>query len=208
MLSMLAPGATMADAPRRRPDAARNFVGLTRPLRKVLLRLPELVGLPITIEWRPALRAHRGQLHSGPGPGDEVHAATFPRQRIMVFASELNDDDAERARIFTHEVFHFVWIKLSNARRRDWEQVLLAEYHAHARGDLGWSAEWRKLRITAADVELRTRLWREYACESFCDTAAWHWSGVADHEEHRLADRWRARRKSWLDRHLSGPLRI
>ena len=167
-----------------------------------------MAGEPVRLEWRDSLRAHRGRLHSGPGPGDEVHAASFPRFRLIVLDSALRVDRAERSRIVTHELFHFVWLRLGNPRRRSWEKLLAAELERGARGELGWSSEWRKRRLTPEDVASRTRLWREYACESFCDTAAWRWSGLAEHPEHTLASRWRGNRKIWLDGHLAGPLRI
>lgn len=200
----------MADG-RRLSQSATNlglFTGAGASVRPVIQRLPELTGLPIRIDWRPSLRSHRGRLHSGPGPGDEVHAATFPRQRLIIFGAELHDDESERARIFTHEVFHFVWLKLGNTRRNSWGLLLRDECNAHARGELGWSAEWRKRRLSEQDIHERTRLWREYACESFCDTAAWRWSGLEDHREYTLARRWRNRRNLWLAGHLSQPFRI
>ena len=66
------------------------------------------------------------------------------------------------------------------------------------RGELGWSAEWRKDALGADDVAGRTRRWREYCCESFCDTAAWLYSGVERHEEFTLGERWRRGRRAWF----------
>ena len=68
---------------------------------------------------------------------------------------------------------------------------------------LGWSAEWRKRRLTAADRRGRTRRWREYCCESFCDTAAWLYSGVERHDEFTLAGRCRKTRSQWFVRTFS-----
>jgi hypothetical protein len=48
-------------------------------------------------------------------------------------------------------------------------------------------------------VRYRTRRWREYCCESFCDTAAWMYSGVRSHPEFTLAPRFRARRRLWFE---------
>jgi hypothetical protein len=86
-------------------------------------------------------------------------------------------DPAEHRRIRLHEYFHFVWVRLGNPRRRAWEAFLADEWKSRARGEAGWSAEWRKRRIDASDVAIRSRLWREYCCESFCDTAAWLFGG-------------------------------
>jgi hypothetical protein len=46
----------------------------------------------------------------------------------------------------------------------------------------------------------RNRRWREYCCESFCDTAAWLYAGVARHEEFTLAAPLRAARRKWFAR--------
>jgi hypothetical protein len=98
-------------------------------------------------------------------------------------------------RILVHEVFHFAWLHMSNAERRSWEESLLAEFQGHARGELGWSAEWRKRELRESDRRARSRRWREYICESFCDTAAWLYSGTRRHPEFTLAERWRRARR-------------
>ncbi len=73
------------------------------------------------------------------------------------------------------------------------------ELAAGTRGELGWSAEWRKDALQSGDVRLRTRHWREYCCESFCDTAAFLYSGVRRHPEFTLAARFRGRRRAWFE---------
>jgi hypothetical protein len=105
-------------------------------------------------------------------------------------------------RILVHEIAHFVWVRLSNARRRDWEQVLAEELAQHARGELGWSAEWRKHKLTARDPQRRSQVWRQYTCESFCDTSAWRFSGLRSHDEFTLAVRFRRRRGDWFERQI------
>ncbi|MBI5085629.1 MAG: hypothetical protein HZB13_13640 [Acidobacteria bacterium] len=145
------------------------------------------------------------------GPGDQVHAALFPRRRELVLEASLRRRPAELARIVTHEYFHLVWIRLGNPARRQWEAVLLGELAAGARGELGWSAEWRKGLITLADRTARSRRWRLYACESFCDTAAFLYAGIPEHEEFTLRPRFRFARQSWfrtLERHLGGVFRV
>jgi len=42
------------------------------------------------------------------------------------------------------------------------------------------------------------RGWREYLCESFCDTGAWLYAGVKGHDEYTLAARFRKRRRAWF----------
>jgi hypothetical protein len=116
----------------------------------------------------------------------------------MVIEEALMADPDEFARIFVHELFHFVWLRLGNAKRRGYEQVVGRELARGARGELGWSAEWRKQELTRRDSTDRTRRWREYCCESFCDTAAWRYADVRGHEEFTLASEARAARERWF----------
>ena len=126
--------------------------------------------------------------------GQEVHAATFIRQRRIVLDRALLASRGELGRILVHELFHFAWVRLSNAQRHGYAVAVKLELEARARGELGWSAEMRKRELgTAAG-----RAWREYVCESFCDTAAWLYSGVRRHEEYTLAQRFRKRRAAWF----------
>jgi hypothetical protein len=130
--------------------------------------------------------------------GTAVHAATFLRERRIVLDRELLRRPGELRRIFVHELFHFVWWRLGNPRRLAWEAVLAGEMARRARGELGWSAEIRKDKLTARDVEERTRAWREYCCESFCDTGASILLMARKHEEFTLAARYRAARERWF----------
>lgn len=150
------------------------------------------------------LRSDRRRFYSGGSRGLEVHAATSLRRRTIAFDLALLDHPAELRRIVTHELFHFAWIRLSNVMRRDWERLIESERKSSARGELGWPAELRKNQLRAGDLRHRTRLWREYACESFCDTAAWALSGVRRHPEFTLASRFRAHRARWLVALLRG----
>jgi hypothetical protein len=150
--------------------------------------LPHIDGRPVRLEVRRELTDRRGA----------VHAGAFIRERRIAFDAGLAADPHEFARIFVHEVFHFVWLRLGNPRRWSYEALLRDELRNRARGELGWSAEWRKRALAAHDTGRRTRRWREYACESFCDTAAWMFSGVAAHREYTLARRFRERRRQWF----------
>ena len=160
--------------------------------RTLLGRLPPLAGAPISLF--PAAGLCDG--------AREVHAGSFLRRRSIAF----NCRRGEFARICVHELFHFVWLRLGNQRRRSYEDILRKERAAAARGELGWSAEWRKRGLSPRDVETRTRRWRQYCCESFCDTAAWIYSGVPRHEEFTLACKFRERRRAWFRRLTSGAL--
>lgn len=102
--------------------------------------------------------------------------------------------------MFVHELFHFVWLRAGNPLRLAWEARLRAERGARARGELGWSAEWRGRALRPQDVTGRSRRWRAYCCESFCDTAAWLYSGVHGHAEFTLGARFRAGRRQWFER--------
>jgi hypothetical protein len=154
--------------------------------------LPPIQGEPVRLEIRRELADRRGA----------VHAGAFIRERRIAFDAELAADPQEFARIFVHEIFHFVWLRLGNPRRWSYEELLRQEMRDRARGELGWSAEWRKRALAAPDAARRTRRWREYVCESFCDTAAWMFSGIPAHSEYTLARRFCERRRQWF--HWSG----
>jgi hypothetical protein len=114
----------------------------------------------------------------------------------------------EFERILVHELFHFVWVRLSNQTRWNWEEVLSKEFARRASGELGWSAEWRKDKLTLNDVRSRTPKWRRYTCESFCDTGAWMYSALSAHEEFTLAARDRRGRKAWFKNLATQPLPV
>ncbi len=153
------------------------------------MRSPVIEGRPVRIEFRPGPRDARGAVHGG----------AFLRERRIVFDAELKRRPREFARIFVHELFHFVWVRLGNPARRSWERLLARELREGAAGELGWSAEWRKEALAPGDCRARTRRWREYCCESFCDTAAYLFAGAAGHAEFTLATRSRAGRRRWFD---------
>lgn len=132
--------------------------------------------------------------------GGSAHAATYLRKRRMVIEEALMADADDFARIFVHELFHFVWLRLGNAKRRSYERVVAGEMRRGVRGELGWSADWRKKKLVAGDWKERTRRWREYCCESFCDTAAWRYAGVRSHGEFTLDSRARVARGEWFAR--------
>ena len=162
---------------------------LAQFVRAVERRMPLFLGEPIRIQRHPGLKDR-----SGP-----VHAGAFLRERRIAF----NCTRAEFPRIFVHEAFHFVWLRLGNARRRDYEELLALELARSLRGELGWAAECRKIALQSNDPRARTRRWREYCCESFCDTAAWLYSGVPKHGEFTLAKSARPVRRKWFENQLS-----
>jgi hypothetical protein len=153
---------------------------------------------PFTVAFQAGLRSSSRKLYSGGSIGQEVHAASSLRQRHIVFDSALLSNPSELRRIATHELFHFAWVRLGNPARKAWETLLDRECAARARGELGWSAEWRKLELTKPDRRNRSRRWRDYACESFCDTAAWLLTGAQPHPEATLSATHARRRADWL----------
>jgi len=158
------------------------------------LRLPPLSGRPIRVELRRSLGPH-------------LAATSIPR-RLILLDSQLLRTRHDFDRILIHEIFHFAWLRLSNATRRSWEEILQSELNS--RGELGWSSEWRKQKLTRADRALRSPAWRRYACESFCDSAAWLYAGLRHHPEFTLANLRRRRRRTWFTRHFppASPVRI
>jgi len=157
---------------------------MARQVERVRRRLPDLSGAPLRLQRRPGLRDHRGP----------VHAGAFLRERRIDF----NCSDREFSRIFVHEVFHFAWLRLGNEARWSFESILQKELAQAARGELGWSAEWRKQELVPRDRRMRTRRWREYCCEAFCDSAAWLYAGNGRHREFTLALHFRDARRRWF----------
>ena len=156
--------------------------------RRLLRRLPAVDGAPVRVGFVRDL-SRRGPIHAG----------AFLRERRILFETSLARDPVEFARIFVHEIFHFVWLRLGNPLRRSYEEMVGREIRARVRGELGWSAERRKQRLTVADLQRRSRRWREYVCESFCDSAACLFCGV-EHAEFTLRPRFRAQRRAWFER--------
>ncbi len=152
--------------------------------------LPPLDGRPIRVSVRRSL-----------GP---YHASSSIRRRIILLDSEVFARHGEFERILLHEIFHFVWVRLSNAKRREWEDVLREEFLSRVRGELGWSSEWRKNALHAGSPRRRDPRWRRYACESFCDTGAWLFAGIRAHDEFTLPVRAKERRRRWFVHHFPG----
>jgi len=176
----------MAGLPRRSGSRGTRADRGVRPTG--MAQIPPIDGQPVRLEIRRGIADRHGAAHAG----------AFIRERRIAFDAELAADPQEFARIFVHEVFHFAWLRLGNPRRWSYEALLREEMRGRARGELGWSAEWRKRSLAARDAARRTRHWREYVCESFCDTAAWIFSGVSAHREYTLARRFRERRRQWF----------
>src|SRR5260370_28797985 len=129
--------------------------------------------------------------------GAQMAGVSLPR-RLVLLDPEVLRQRGDFERIMVHEIFHFVWRRLSNARRLSWEHVIAAELVRCATGELGWSAEWRKNKVKPSDRLRRTPAWRRYACESFCDSAAWLYAGLRAHGAFTLPQRFRRLRRGWF----------
>jgi hypothetical protein len=158
-----------------------------------------LTGEPIHISARQDLCCARGRIDH---LGTPVHAATFIRQRRIVLDAGLLSSDDELRRILIHELFHFVWARLANPVRRSFERLLATQRAAP--GELGWSAEYRKCNLSFRDVRRRSRKWREYCCEAFCDTAAYSYARSKRHGEFTLPGSERQKRIAWFGKNLGG----
>jgi hypothetical protein len=154
------------------------------------LPLPEFTGMPIRVDLSRSLGPHLAATH-------------IPSRRILLDRAVLGQE-GDFERILVHEIFHFVWVRLGNAKRRSWEVLLEKEFAAKTAGELGYSAEWRKNKLTLADIGSRAPGWRRYSCESFCDTAAWLYSALRSHEEFTLGRTARARRRGWFREYIRG----
>jgi hypothetical protein len=184
------------------PGAPLSSRRSVEALRK---RLPDLEGRAIGIRFLPALSAGSRKLYSKRNYGQPVYAGTFIRKRRIVLDLELAAKPKELFRILTHELFHFAWVRMGNPTRWGYEDLLRREWKQRARGELGWSAELRKSAFSRCPPSAINRVkWRDYACESFCDTAAWLYSGIARHREFTLAERYRKRREEWFLRTFQG----
>jgi hypothetical protein len=171
----------------------------SRSIKAIERRLVALQGRSVSLRFVPALTADRRRLYSNRPQGQPVYAGSFIRMRRIVLDQELEHQPRELARILVHELFHFAWVRLGNPARRSYEALVREEWKRRARGELGWSAESRKRAILKdPHPKAGSPAWRDYLCESFCDTAAWIYSGVRRHPEYTLAMRHRNRRAKWF----------
>jgi len=159
----------------------------------------------VRVRFLPALTADRRHLYSNRPHGQPVFAGSFIRKREIILDQELERQPRELARILVHELFHFAWVRLGNPARRSYEAIVRREWKQRARGELGWSAESRKRVLRDRPLPAPGfPAWRDYLCESFCDTGAWLYSGVRRHPEYTLAARHRDRRAEWFHSQFRG----
>jgi hypothetical protein len=169
---------------------------------RVFDRMPELRGREIEVRYRPRLTAWKGQLLSKSHKGDAVYAGCFLRKRQIVLDDGMLRTPRVLERIFVHEVFHFVWSRLGTPLRDSWHQLIESEVVRGARGDLGWSAESMKLSVSDEDRSTRSRRWKDYVCEAFCDTAGWYFGSANRYAEMTLGPEERSGRRAWFREHI------
>lgn len=116
--------------------------------------------------------------------------------------SGLLADPAALQFIFVHEVFHFVWVRLGNRSRNEYGALLSEEIAGNARGELGESSGVKKAELRKMQ-KVPSVLWRDYVCESFCDSAAWVFTGASVHAGFKLGKRWTAIRRDWFGDNLA-----
>jgi hypothetical protein len=183
-----------------RPILLRGYPrNCSRSINAIERRLGALEGRSVGLRFVPALTADGRHLYSNRPRGQPVYAGSFIRKRQIVLDQELEHQPRELARILVHELFHFAWVRLGNPARQSYAALVREEWKKHARGELGWSAESRKrVLLKASKHPPDSPSWRDYLCESFCDSAAWIYSGVRRHPEYTLAARHRNRRAEWF----------
>jgi hypothetical protein len=165
--------------------------------------LPLKPGRPVQTTFLPELTAHRGKLLSRADRGTPVYAATYIRRRRMVLEASLLAHPAALRFIFVHELFHFVWVRLGNRMRHEYSDLLSREMARNARGELGESSLVKKAELKRRfESSPSCALWRDYICESFCDSAACILTGAPVHDGLKLATRWIAIRRDWFEGYL------
>jgi hypothetical protein len=170
--------------------------------------LPLNPSSPVQLAFLPDLTVRRGELLSGAATGTPVYAAAFLRQRRIVLEAGLLSDPAVLRFIFVHELFHFVWMRLGNPIRVEYSGLITHEIKRRVRGELGESSAVKKAALgKAPQHSLPAAVWREYVCESFCDSAGSLFAGPPVHEGPRLGKTWTAIRKEWFEEKLAGERR-
>jgi hypothetical protein len=195
----------------RRNHPYPGFLKITRTAdartRKRLLTtwtgLPIEPAAAVQVAFLPRLTDYRGKLLSGDHRGTPIYAAAFVRERRIVLETDLvKTPDALRF-IFVHELFHLAWLRLGNGRREAFRKLLVNEIAANVRGELGESSTVKKGQWMACpEFSVRAPNWRDYTCESFCDSAASFYAAGRVPSGYKIGKAWTAIRRDWFDRNL------
>ena len=154
------------------------------PLKLAAAEQLNLVRTSVFINENPLLQTDRSRNHP--------HAVSFIPERYVVLDAGLFRRRIELGRILYHEFCHFIWPRLGNPKRRQFETLIRRELRDRVRGELGYSSEYRKAgitahgakpggrsaagdgkKLTAVSASARRRRWLDYVCESFCDTGSY-----------------------------------
>jgi hypothetical protein len=127
-----------------------------------------------------------------------VHAASFIRERRIVLEDTLLDNALDLQSILIHELFHFVWSHLGNVARSEYQELVRHEIKEGIKGETGESAGVAKCKLQAGDHDLPKSRWKNYVCESFCDTAAWFYGSRTNKHFMTLARTKLRRRELWF----------
>ncbi len=154
---------------------------------------------------RGGLRILESRSEKAPPGIIRTQAPSFIPQRYVVLSIALFRTRIELGRVLYHELGHFLWARLGNPNRARYRRLLAEEFRRGIRGELWYSAEWRKEKLLAragpAGLRLESRAWRDYASESFCETGAYLLLGKErrkNHSEFTLSGRARNRRlREW-----------
>jgi hypothetical protein len=170
--------------------------------------LPLEPSSPVQVAFLPEITAYRGKLLSGTNRGTPVYAASFIRQRRIVLETSLLSSPLVLRFMFVHELFHFAWVRLGNVRRDQYSRLLRDELDSKARGELGESSAVKKAELLVqGGLSLRQKIWSEYVCESFCDSAGSIFTDGPVHNGAKLGKDWTALRHEWFLRNLGDEFR-
>jgi hypothetical protein len=132
-----------------------------------------------------------------------VYAAAYLRERRIVLEKGLLSEPTLLRFIFVHELFHFVWMRLGNPAREEYSCLIAHEIQRLARGELGESSLVKKTGLPKdSQRPIKAPVWRDYVCESFCDSASHLLTGALVHEGSKLGRRWTDLRRAWFEQML------
>ena len=160
----------------------------------IIAEFPFHAVAPIQMEISPELSVQGRLLLVSEAKGTPVHAATFLRDRRIVIETQLLSDYSALRFVLAHELLHFSWLRLGNTLRSQFAGLLQREVQSRAAGELGDSSSVAKERWKLRPAS--SQLWKNYVCESFCDTGAALY--FAAPKAAQLALRWLQRREHWF----------
>ena len=144
-----------------------------------------LTGAPVRVDLVRGLRDRRGPVHAGSFPPRTPHRARLHARRV---SADLRPRGGALHLAAPGQPGALA-LRRRGARRNR---------RAAPAGNWGGARSGGRTRCARTTSAARTRRWREYCCESFCDTAAWLYSGLERHEEFTLARTLAQRGAAWF----------